>query len=56
MWPSGFKRFIIDKLDAGELTVQLVEQECQIARSLIHKWQAKSNAEEEAKRPINPFA
>lgn len=34
IWPSGFKKFIIEKLDAGELTVQQVEQEGQVARSL----------------------
>lgn len=56
IWPYGFKRFVIEKLDAGELTVQQVEQECQVARSLIYKWQAKSGAEEVADRPRNPFA
>lgn len=56
IWPPGFKNFIIEKLDADELTVQQVEQEGQLARSLIYKWRAKSSADEEAKRPINPFA
>ncbi|MBK4217965.1 hypothetical protein JJJ17_18715 [Paracoccus caeni] len=56
IWPPGFKKFIIEKLDAGELTVQQIEQEGQIARSLIYKWQAKRGADDAAERPINPFA
>ena len=56
IWPSGFKKFIIEKLDAGELTVQQVEQEGQLARSLIYKCRAKSGADEAADRPSNPFA
>ncbi|RJE84587.1 hypothetical protein [Paracoccus onubensis] len=56
IWPTGFKKFIIEKLDAGELTVQQVEQEGQVTRSLIYKWQAKSGADEAADRPRNPFA
>lgn len=56
IWPSDFKKFTIEKLDAGELTVQQVEQEAQLARSLIYKWQAKSGADGEAVRPINSFA
>ncbi len=56
IWPSGFKKFVIEKLDAGELTVQQVEQEGQVARSLIYKWQAKRSAADEAERPINAFA
>lgn len=56
IWTSGFKKFIIEKLDAGELTVQQVEQEGQLARSLIYKWQVKNNTDDVAERPINPFA
>lgn len=56
IWPTGFKNFIIEKLDIGELTVQQAEQEGQLARSLIYKWRAKSSADEEAERPINLFA
>ncbi|MFV0293119.1 MAG: hypothetical protein ACK5II_07860 [Paracoccus sp. (in: a-proteobacteria)] len=55
IWPSDFKKFIIEKLDAGELTVQQIEQEGQLARSLIYKWQVKSNVDNAAERPINPF-
>lgn len=56
IWPSSFKKFIIEKLYTGELTVQQVEQEGQLARSLIYKWQAKSSADYAAERPVNPFA
>ncbi|WP_146161919.1 hypothetical protein [Pseudogemmobacter blasticus] len=56
IWPPGFNNFIIEKLDAGELAVQQVEPEGQLARSLIYKWWAKSNSDEEAERPINSFA
>lgn len=56
IWPSGFKKFIVEKLDAGELTVLQVEREGQVARSLIYKWQARIGAEEAADRPTNPFA
>ena len=56
IWPSSFKKFVINKLNAGELTVQQVEQEGRVARPLIYKWRAKRGADDEAERPIDPFA
>ncbi len=33
-WPDGFRARILEKLDAGELTIQQVTKECGVSKSL----------------------
>lgn len=55
-WPPGFKKYVIKKLEAGELTVSQVAEESRIKRSLIYKWQAKSRSAKRTVRPTKAFA
>lgn len=55
IWPPDFKKYVVDKLNAGELTVQQVEQNGKLARSLIYKWLAKNKTRDCAEGPMNAF-
>lgn len=44
VWPPSFKRFIKDKLDSGELTVDDVMKKCNASQSLVYKWRADVKA------------
>lgn len=44
VWPPSFKRFIKNKLDAGELTIAAVMKTCNVSQSLIYKWRADVKA------------
>jgi len=40
VWPRSFKRFVQQKLDAGELTVDQVMTDCNISKSFVYKWRS----------------
>ena len=40
VWPPSFKRFIKEKLDSGELTLNDVMKTCNASQSLVYKWRA----------------
>lgn len=40
VWPPSFKRYITNKMDSGELTVDQIMKTCKASRSLVYKWRA----------------
>ncbi len=41
VWPPSFKRFVKQKLDHGEFTVEQVMADCNVSKSLVYKWRAE---------------
>lgn len=42
VWPPRFKRFVVQKLEAGELTVRQVMEECQVSKSFVYQWRMQA--------------
>lgn len=40
VWPPSFKRFVRDKLDSGDLTIDQVIDDCNVSQSLVYKWRS----------------
>ncbi|WP_330647270.1 hypothetical protein RPE78_14730 (plasmid) [Thioclava litoralis] len=38
VWPPSFKRFIREKIETGQLSVEEVREECRVSKSLVYKW------------------
>ncbi|RMC30126.1 hypothetical protein C9E81_22075 [Paracoccus alkanivorans] len=42
VWPPRFKRFVVQKMEAGELTVRQVMEECQVSKSFVYQWRMQA--------------
>ncbi|RWR30404.1 hypothetical protein D2T31_08280 [Sinirhodobacter populi] len=42
IWPPRFKRFVLEKMDAGELTLNQITQTCGVSRSYVYQWRMQA--------------
>lgn len=42
LWSPRFKRFITEKMDTGELTVNQVVKKCKVSKSLVYQWRMQA--------------
>ncbi|RWR05443.1 hypothetical protein [Paenirhodobacter populi] len=42
VWPPRFKRFVLEKMDAGELTLNQITQTCGVSRSYVCQWRMQA--------------
>lgn len=42
IWPPRFKRYVTEKMDAGELSVQEVIRTCHVSKSLVYQWRMQA--------------
>lgn len=42
LWPSRFKQFVLERMDAGEISLQQVINTCQVSRSYLYQWRMQA--------------
>lgn len=42
VWPPRFKRYVLEKMDAGELTLDQVIETCGVSRSYVYQWRMQA--------------
>ncbi|KFI29423.1 hypothetical protein CDV50_18885 [Haematobacter massiliensis] len=42
VWPPRFKRYVLEKMDAGELTLEQITQTCGVSRSYVYQWRMQA--------------
>ena len=42
VWPPSFKRFVLEKMDTGELTLDEITSACGVSRSYIYQWRMQA--------------
>jgi len=53
VWPPSFKRFIKNKMEAGEPTVADVMETCSVSQSLFYKWRADVKASRKMAKAVS---
>lgn len=42
VWPPRFKRFVLEKMDSGELTLDQIMETCGVSRSYVYQWRMQA--------------
>ncbi|MBK4216158.1 hypothetical protein JJJ17_09500 [Paracoccus caeni] len=42
VWPPKFKRFVLDKMSSGELTLDEIVETCGVSKSYVYQWRMQA--------------
>ena len=42
IWPASFKRFVLEKMDTGELLLDQITKTCGVSKSYVYQWRMQA--------------